>query len=742
MEMLATSSRKLGWSVSIAKDADQAYEIFHSRNHELVIIDRRGQRASEADNICRVLKNSPSYSQSVCLALVKKSSFINADKDDILTLKLLEVGYTRALMESSYEGIFINELLGIYNSSVLPKIQLSASHALYLALDRCRNMVHVTDHENIIQFVNKVTTKLLGYKSEEIMGTDLTNIMYYENSSLMEQQLNRGREFEGAITCKRKNNESITVNCRIIPFCINLMHPTHYIYVYDTIGESGSHSNQISPMHTNQKSLPRKSSDTRFSIIEGRRRSSLQNLQLEAPITKVITLLTNAVESAVNPEMATSVTKAIDILKTTELYSPQLKDDKGYSDPVATDLVGALLSSPRTAWDSRRSSTDSVRLSSSKILFSPTGGRLQPKGLRASNDIVEILDKSLEWEFEIFKLERLTEKRPLLFLGTNIMNYYRVPARLGIDEKILQNWLAVIESNYRSENSYHNSTHAADVLQATAKFMQSDRLKQILEPLDEVVALIAAAAHDIDHPGRSNQFLCNADNKLAILYNDLSVLESHHAALTFKISLADEKANIFQNLERETYKLIRHNVIDMILATEMTKHFEHLAKFMNICSARIGSMASECFIDFQAPTDSMIDMSVLQQPDNVLLVKRMMIKCADVSNPTRPLKSCIEWARRIAEEYFCQTDEEKVLKIPVVMPMFDRATCSIPKSQIGFVDFIINDMIEAWDAFINMPEMVGYMKHNYEKWQIYNEQGITTLQDIKKLQELPELQVP
>lgn len=41
-------------------------------------------------------------------------------------------------------------------------------------------------------------------------------------------------------------------------------------------------------------------------------------------------------------------------------------------------------------------------------------------------------------------------------------------------------------------------------------------------------------------------------------------------------------------MERDTYKLLRQNVIDMILATEMTKHFEHLAKFMNVCSARIG----------------------------------------------------------------------------------------------------------------------------------------------------------
>ena len=93
--------------------------------------------------------------------------------------------------------------------------------------------------------------------------------------------------------------------------------------------------------------------------------------------------------------------------------------------------------------------------------------------------------------------------RPLVFLGLTIMNLYHAPATLHCDERTLQNWLAIIEHNYNAENSYHNSTHAADVLQATARFMQSKRLKEILEPLDEVAALVAAAAHDIDHPGRS-----------------------------------------------------------------------------------------------------------------------------------------------------------------------------------------------------------------------------------------------
>ncbi|XP_029660388.1 high affinity cAMP-specific and IBMX-insensitive 3',5'-cyclic phosphodiesterase 8 isoform X1 [Formica exsecta] len=743
MDILATAARRLGWSVSVAKNLEKAVELFQNRAHELVIIDRRGHHADEGDAICRAIISSPVYHNSTIIALVKKSYFMLDEKDDIVALNLLEKGFSRALLECSHEGIIINELVGIYTSSLLPRTQLSAAHALYLALDRCRDMVHVTNDKNIIQFQNKISEKLLGYKTEEMMGRNLSEIIYYENFPLIKQQLSKGREFEGNMNCRRKNNQMITINCRIIPFCTTLKKPTHYIYVYDTTYLSDN-SAPISPVggpsHTPFRPSvlnTRKPSDVRSSISEGRRRSSLQKLhtlQLEAPITKVITLLSNAAADT-NSETAAQIDKAINILKTTELYVPHLKEDRAtYSDPVVTDLVGALLASPRAAWESRRSSTDSAKLSTVKVIPSPANSRVQMKNFRGPQEIAEILDKSLDWNFEIFKLEMLTEKRPLVFLGLTIMNLYQVPAKLNCDEKTLQNWLAIIEHNYNSDNSYHNSTHAADVLQATARFMQSERLKEILEPLDEVAALIAAAAHDIDHPGRSSQFLCNANNRLAILYNDLSVLESHHAALTFKLSLSDDNVNIFKNLDQDAYKQLRQNVIDMILATEMTKHFEHLAKFMNFCSTRIN--------DEQETYSDSLDMSVVLQPDNVILVKRMMIKCADVSNPTRPLKCCVEWARRIAEEYFSQTDEEKKLKMPVVMPMFDRMTCSIPKSQIGFVDYIINDMIEAWDVFIDMPEMVGYMRRNYDKWKKYNEQGISTLQDVEKLQQHPDMQIP
>ena len=52
--------------------------------------------------------------------------------------------------------------------------------------------------------------------------------------------------------------------------------------------------------------------------------------------------------------------------------------------------------------------------------------------------------------------------------------------------------------------------------------------------------------------------------------------------------------------------------------------------------------------------------NIRSSPENRLLIKRMMIKCADVANPCRPLELCIEWAGRISEEYFAQVGVNKL----------------------------------------------------------------------------------
>ena len=71
----------------------------------------------------------------------------------------------------------------------------------------------------VLQFVNKASERLLGYRYEEMLGKNLAEIITCENFALMDQQLQRGREFEGNLNCKRKFNDTITINCRIVPFC-------------------------------------------------------------------------------------------------------------------------------------------------------------------------------------------------------------------------------------------------------------------------------------------------------------------------------------------------------------------------------------------------------------------------------------------------------------------------------------------------------------------------------------------
>ncbi|KAG2471411.1 PDE4A phosphodiesterase, partial [Polypterus senegalus] len=70
--------------------------------------------------------------------------------------------------------------------------------------------------------------------------------------------------------------------------------------------------------------------------------------------------------------------------------------------------------------------------------------------------------------------------------------------------------------------------------------------------------------------------LFSTDSELALMYNDESVLENHHLAVGFKL-LQEENCDIFQNLSKRQRQTLRKMVIDMVLATDMSKHMSLLA---------------------------------------------------------------------------------------------------------------------------------------------------------------------
>ncbi|XP_075581910.1 high affinity cAMP-specific and IBMX-insensitive 3',5'-cyclic phosphodiesterase 8B isoform X6 [Pelecanus crispus] len=681
---------RAGYRCNIARTPESALECFLDKHQEIIVIDHRNSRYFDAEDICRSIRATKPSEHTVILAVVPRTS---ADQEETSVLPLLNAGFNRQFMENSSITACYNELVQIEHGEVRSQFKLRACNAVFTALDHCQEAVEITSEDHVIQEWQGV------YYARRKSGD---SIQQHVKITPVIGQGGKIRHFVSLkrLHCTNENNKQLCKSHR------------DEKYTGDN-SQSESHSFKCKNRRrdsTDVKSITSQSSDA--PSLQTRWYSSMariHSMTIEAPITKVINII-NAAQENSPITVAEALDRVLEILRTTELYSPQLgtKDE----DPHTSDLVGGLM-------------TDGLRrLSGNEYVFSKNTN-LSHSHLSVPNTIndvppciAQLLDNEESWDFNIFELEAVTNKRPLVYLGLKVFARFGVCEFLNCSEATLRAWLQVIEANYHASNSYHNSTHAADVLHATAFFLGKERVKGSLDHLDEVAALIAATIHDIDHPGRTNSFLCNAGSELAVLYNDTAVLESHHTALAFQLTTKDSKCNIFKNIDRNHYRTLRQAIIDMVLATEMTKHFEHVNKFVNSINK---PMASEETSSHSEGSDCECTGNIKNFSDNQTLIKRMMIKCADVANPCRPLELCIEWAGRISEEYFAQTDEEKRQGLPVVMPVFDRNTCSIPKSQISFIDYFITDMFDAWDAFAHLPVLMQHLANNYKHWKTLDE---------------------
>lgn len=173
----------------------------------------------------------------------------------------------------------------------------------------------------------------------------------------------------------------------------------------------------------------------------------------------------------------------------------------------------------------------------------------------------------------------------------------------------------------------------------------------------------------MDHPGTNSVFEIKCRSKLALLYNDASVLENHHAAsFYFMIDNATQGCDIFTFLSNEEKNTSRKLIIDNILGTDMTKH---------------GSIMKE-----------MQDLANLPEAErdlggkNKASVLRAVVHAVDVGNPTRKFDIALEWARRIVKEFFYQGDREKSLGLDISM-LCDRETNNFASGQVGFINFMI-----------------------------------------------------
>ncbi|KAH7963258.1 hypothetical protein HPB52_020348 [Rhipicephalus sanguineus] len=443
--------------------------------------------------------------------------------------------------------------------------KLEASEALFSALHFTRDGVIVTGPSHDIQFMNHAAERLVGYTAEELLGEDAqelhrTGALKAEVAEHISAELHKGHPWQGTLFQRRRSGECVPVLSKIAP--VDITGPGYLMHTC-TQKRTVISEKQGAVRHFGNPFL-------------------LFVLFVYASEVLFVVNMLMATKENCAASVSQSLDRVIDILRSTELYNPQLSASMGKAeDQMTSDLVAGLTSTGQKPTGVRRLSHETALMKGIVPLLRQYRKRPPRNGLVPTpSKIRELLENDVKWDFDIIELESHTSRRPLIWLGMSVFAKFSVHTSLECGDTIISNWLQLIESHYQ-DNPYHTSTHAADVMQATAYFLLRLRNKDIFDPLDEAICLLSAVIHDVDHPGRSTPFLCNSQDPLAILYNDRSVLETHHAALGFKLTLSDEKVNIFQNMERDVYRSVRASIIDMVLATEMTKHFEHLSKFLN-----------------------------------------------------------------------------------------------------------------------------------------------------------------
>ncbi|XP_051786138.1 cAMP-specific 3',5'-cyclic phosphodiesterase 4D isoform X8 [Erpetoichthys calabaricus] len=318
------------------------------------------------------------------------------------------------------------------------------------------------------------------------------------------------------------------------------------------------------------------------------------------------------------------------------------------------------------------------------------------------DSLAKELEDVNKWGLNVFKVSEYSGNRPLtvimytIFQERDLLKTFKIPLDTFIT------YLMTLEDHYHTDVAYHNNIHAADVAQSTHVLLSTPALEAVFTDLEILAAIFASAIHDVDHPGVSNQFLINTNSELALMYNDSSVLENHHLAVGFKL-LQEENCDIFQNLTKKQRQSLRKMVIDIVLATDMSKHMNLLADLKTMVETKKVTSSGVLLLD--------------NYSDRIQVLQNM-VHCADLSNPTKPLQLYRQWTDRIMEEFFSQGDRERERGMEI-SPMCDKHNASVEKSQVGFIDYIVHPLWETWADLVHpdAQDILDTLEDNREWYQ-------------------------
>ncbi|KAG2911131.1 hypothetical protein PC129_g11539 [Phytophthora cactorum] len=264
-----------------------------------------------------------------------------------------------------------------------------------------------------------------------------------------------------------------------------------------------------------------------------------------------------------------------------------------------------------------------------------------------------------------------------------------------------------IENRYQPKNPYHNALHAASVVWDVNFFLRKLEASR-LAPVQLFSALVAAAVHDVNHPGVNNAFLVATTAPLAIKYSDDSVLERMHLAEAFQTCTKDG-CDIFEAFPPDLRRQSRLQIISMVLATDLSGHLTHVNRLKSKLYA-------------VHPTSELNDPSSTpgpMLPDELVL--QTLIMMADVGHAMKSFPLHLAWSERVAEEFYRQGDTERQFGL-TISPLCDHAAGveRFEKNQIGFLDFVVLPLYNAARDVLplaDFDDVITNVRQNAATWE-------------------------
>lgn len=337
------------------------------------------------------------------------------------------------------------------------------------------------------------------------------------------------------------------------------------------------------------------------------------------------------------------------------------------------DALGALHGLPQALLDCRPPTIADAAKSAAKSSKASGSGSSVEAELPAPLS-VEMRQSICDWDFDIFKVPY----DDLARVAFHAMCANDEITSLGVDHVKLWRYVRTVAERYH-KRPFHNLRHAVDVTLAVSILARlvAKAHPEAFEDKTTLAALVVAAfAHDIDHPGCMNNFLVATSHPLAVLYANQSVLERHHCA-TATALLQRPENDFLAPLERSKRDAFLKSMQEDIIATDVTTSVAAIKEFQQ---------------RRDSPTPSMM--------------AHLIIKAADISNPSKIVGVYEQWTRGVISEFFAQGDAERSLGLPISANC-DRDSVVVCQTQVGFISDLVAPLFAALSQYTDRGLLGG-----------------------------------